>query len=130
MQTIDRASRTILFDYPIAAHQERVSTAQGQALVSPCCVGRCLHADDPLGTGRVLVAYSDAMCEENHHWLAPLADLVIERDDELLLLEPRGSREPIVAGILTRRHPRPTIAPTSLALAPGESFTITAHAPM
>jgi hypothetical protein len=93
---------------------------------SSSAIGRCLHALDPLDSGRVLVAYCGEAGEELHRWLTPIAGLLIQRDDELLLLQPRGSREPIVAGVLTRRPARPSAWPLELALAAGETLSIVA----
>ena len=143
-------SRTILFDYPAAGLLEpraRRESPDGARQRSPdpadtadrrspapqrpspdrapCTLGRCLRSCDPLGTGRVLVAWQDGMGEECRLWLAPLVGLTIEADDELLLLEPRGAREPVIAGIVARRNPQPAAAAT-MALAAGQTMTITA----
>jgi hypothetical protein len=143
MTTAHLKTRTILFDYPVSAliddnHARRGSPDPEEATDrrSPAAppptnapagmLGRCLHARDPLGSNRVLVEYQDATGEEYHLWLTPLQELQIAADDELLLIEPRGSREPIIAGIVSRRNPRPSAWPAELTLAAGESLTITA----
>ncbi len=106
-------TRTILFDYPVSSlldgmssrskQRESQSGAQGDTAQPACILGRCLHAHDPLGTVRVLVEYRDESGEEYQLWLAPLLGLSIEQGDELLLVEPQGSREPIITGVVARR---------------------------
>jgi hypothetical protein len=114
-------SRTILFDYPVSTllgdalspsqRHEGPSATPTNPAEPACILGRCLHTRDPLGTSRVLVEYRDRWGDEYHLWLTPLLGLNIEQDDELLLVEPRGSREPIITGVVARRH-APRAAPT------------------
>jgi hypothetical protein len=150
MTTACLKPRTILFDYPAASlldevlsqstaphipwreSMNRTDATRGKSEASPaftlsaCTVGRCLHARDPLGSRRVLVEYQDGAGEEYHLWLMPLLGLEIAEQDEVLLIEPRGSREPIIVGIVASPGRRACAAATELMLAAGESLTITA----
>lgn len=143
MTTARVASQTILFDYPepmflddMPLHVGRKRAADLESRThrlhnthsdqaDNCATGRCLRACDPLGTGRALVAYCDAEGDEYRGWLRALDGLWVQQGDEVLLLQPRGSQEPIVAGILSR-GPASGQRARQIVLQESEPLTVTA----